>query len=80
MSIQSLIKNKHFIVVTNSLSQSSCHSSSPVVVVKHDESTVSTAKGDLIVAVVPPVGMRLSTHHITEMDHVPEGRNQGKQL
>lgn len=43
----------------------------PVVIIKNYETTVTTSKGNLVVSIVPPVGMRLSIDHITENDHVP---------
>ena len=49
---------------------------SPVVIVKDDETTVSPSEGDLVALVVPPVGVRLSVDHITELHHVPKGEIQ----
>lgn len=44
----------------------------PVIIVEDDEAFITTAKGHLIAAIVPPVGERLTIHHITEDNHVPE--------
>jgi len=50
---------------------------SPVVIVENDEAFITTAKSYLIAVVVPPVGERLTVHHITEDNHVPENARNG---
>lgn len=49
----------------------------PVIIIENDEAFITTAKSYLIVAVVPPVGERLTIHHITEDNHVPENARNG---
>lgn len=49
----------------------------PVIIIENDEAFITTAKSYLIVAVVPPVGERLTVHHITEDNHVPENTRNG---
>ena len=44
---------------------------SPIIIVKDDETTISTSKSNLVAVIVPPVGMRLSVDDIAENDHVP---------
>lgn len=44
----------------------------PVIIIEDDEAFITTAKSYLIAAIVPPVGERLTIHHITEDNHVPE--------
>lgn len=49
----------------------------PVVIIKDDEAFITTAKSHLIAAVVPPVGERLTVHHVAEDNHVPENAGNG---
>lgn len=55
-----------------SLGDTICATDLPVVIVEDDEAFITTAKSHLIAAIVPPVGERLTIHHVTEDNHVPE--------
>lgn len=44
----------------------------PVIIIEDDEAFITTAKSHLIAAIVPPVGERLTIHHVTKDNHVPE--------
>ncbi len=52
---------------------------SPIVIVDDNESFVVAAEGDLIIAIVPPVGERLAIDHITENHHIPVVRNKASE-
>ena len=43
----------------------------PVIIVKDNESSVSSAKSYLVAAIIPPVGKRLTIDNIPEVNHVP---------
>lgn len=49
-------------------------SHSPLVIVEDDEALVPSPEGDLVAAVIPPVGEGLAVRHVAERDHVPESR------
>lgn len=44
----------------------------PVIIIENNEAFIATAKSYLVAVIVPPVGERLTVHHITEDNHVPE--------
>ena len=53
---------------------------SPVIIVKDNESFVSSAKSYLIAAIIPPVWERLKTDYVSEGNHVPKSTISRKML
>lgn len=68
-----------FLGVDSSVAVSTRQLFSPVIVVEDDEAAVSTSESNLVALVVPPVGVRLSVHHITESNHVPKKQTMKSQ-
>lgn len=50
----------------------------PIIIVKDNESSVSSSKSYLVASVIPPVCKRLAVHHVTEPNHVPKRKCHGK--
>ena len=48
---------------------------SPVIIVKDNEASVSSAKSYLVAVIIPPVCKRLTIDYIPEGNHVPKKHN-----
>lgn len=51
---------------------------SPVIIIKDNESFISSSKSHLVTTIVPPVCERLPINYITEHNHVPKNKISNK--